>query len=259
MNGSIRAGLALLSVLAVTPPLAALQLLALRSGRFSSTLFPRLWHRLMLKALDLRVHTVGQMAPQRPLILAANHVSWTDILALGAVAEASFIARSDLGRWPVIGPLSRLQRCIYVEREARSGSSAQVGQIADRLAGGDALVLFAEGTTGDGNTVLPFKSTLFAAAGRVLERDAADTVFMQPVAISYDRIHGMPMGRTHRRIVSWIGDSDLVPHLLTLLREGGLDMRLEFGEVEALSHGHDRKSVARRAEQRVRQMRTRAM
>ena len=74
-------------------------------------------------------------------------------------------------------------------------------------------MLFAEGSTGDGNMLLPFKSTLFGAAAKAIAGGAADKVYVQPVAFAYTRLHGMPMGRRHRPIAAWIGDQDLVPHL----------------------------------------------
>ncbi|MDP1363256.1 hypothetical protein, partial [Klebsiella variicola] len=81
-------------------------------------------------------------------------------------------------------------------------------EIGARLAKGDAMVLFAEGTTGDGNMVLPFKTTLFGAASMAIAEGAADEVFIQPVAIAYTRLHGVPLGRRWRPVASWIGDQD---------------------------------------------------
>jgi 1-acyl-sn-glycerol-3-phosphate acyltransferase len=259
MMGAIRIGLALLAVGTLTIPLAALQAVVLRTGRFNGNVLPKTWHRLVLKALGTKVRVVGQMTPQRPLLIAANHVSWADIMVLGSIVEGSFIAKSELTGWPVMGALSHLQRSVYVARGRRSGSRDQVRQIAERLADGDAMVLFAEGTTADGNTILPFKSSMFGAAQLALEAGQVDRVFVQPVAISYVRLHGMPMGRQHRRIASWIGDSDLVPHLIVALREGAMDVEVEFGEPVEFTSGTSRKTVAHEIEQRVRGMRAKAL
>jgi 1-acyl-sn-glycerol-3-phosphate acyltransferase len=111
-------------------------------------------------------------------------------------------------------------------------------------------VLFAEGTTGDGNTVLPFKSALFAAAAG----DEAMGAAVQPVAIVYTRLHGMPKGRLHRPHSAWIGDQTLLPHLLALLSEGAVDVEVHFGAPLRIGRDGDRKRVARAAEARVRAM-----
>ena len=111
------------------------------------------------------------------------------------------------------------------------------------------MVLFAEGSTSDGNLIMPFKSTLFGAAEMAIRGGAADTVYIQPVAITYMRVHGMPMGRQHRPLAAWIGDSDLVPHFGAMLREGAIDVDVHFGEPVAFDAGSDRKAVTRQMEE----------
>src|SRR5699024_2425680 len=138
----------------------------------------------------------------------------------------SFIAKADMATWPVMGWLARLQRTIFIERERRRTSGKQAGEIGRRLAAGEAVVLFAEGTTGDGNLVLPFKSTLFGAATMALQEGAIDKVYIQPLTIAYTRIQGMPMGRRGRSLAAWIGDTELAPHAATLLKEGAVDVEL---------------------------------
>src|SRR5690606_36985320 len=178
----------------------------------------------------MRVRIHGTMSGARPLLLAANHVSWTDIMVLGAFNNLAFIAKSEMAGWPVLGSLARLQRTVFIERERRRKSGEQASEIAARLAAGDAMVLFAEGTTGDGNLLLPFKSTLFGAANIAIAEGGTDKVFIQPVAIAYTRLHGLPMGRQHRVVAAWIGDMDLVPHIGRLLAEGAVDVEVHFGE-----------------------------
>jgi 1-acyl-sn-glycerol-3-phosphate acyltransferase len=254
MIGRIRIGLALLLVCTATLILAPLQFFILSAGFVDQGALPRLWHWIIVKALGLRVHVRGEIAPQRPLLIASNHISWTDIMVIGSLAEVTFIAKSDVAGWPVLGALSRLQRTMFVERERKGKSNQQAGEVAGRLAGNDVLVLFAEGSTGDGNHMLPFKSTLFGAARMVLDAGDTETVYIQPVAIAYTKLHGMPMGRQHRVVASWIGDADLVPHLKEVLREGAMDVEVQFGEPLEFRAGSDRKQVTRRVEERVRAM-----
>jgi 1-acyl-sn-glycerol-3-phosphate acyltransferase len=254
MIAKIRAGFALL-VIAVTALVMGLaQRLVLKTGLGNPATIPRNWHRIVVWTLGMHVTVHGSMSAGRPLLIASNHVSWTDIIVLSSVTEVCFIAKSELSGWPVFGTLARLQRTIFIERGRKRKSGQQASDLADRLVAGDAMVLFAEGSTSDGNLILPFKSTLFGAAEVAIRSGASDKVFIQPLAITYMRVHGMPMGRQHRALAAWIGDTDLVPHLRALLGEGAIDVDLHFGEPIEFSAASDRKAVTRDMEERVRKM-----
>lgn len=246
-------------IVAATLVLAPLQAFALKTGLWRETLILRLWHRALLKGLGIRVHAIGTLSAKRPLLVASNHLSWTDILVLGSLADVNFIAKSQLEGWPLLGWLSKLQRTVFVERERKRRSGDQASEIAARLGAGDAMVLFAEGTTGDGNMLLPFKSTLFGAASLAIAEGAADEVFIQPVAICYTRLQGVAFGRGDRHIASWIGDEDLLPHAMALLRERALDVEVRFGEPVVFSRGANRKETARMVEGRVQAMMEKAL
>jgi 1-acyl-sn-glycerol-3-phosphate acyltransferase len=253
MIGRLRIGVTLALVIAVTPVAILLQMGVLRTRALDPGTLPRLWHAFALRLLGIRVHVEGEPATGRPLLIVANHVSWSDICVLGSLGPYSFVAKSDMARWPVFGTLARLQRSVFVERERTRASHLQARELGERLGAGEALVLFAEGTTYDGNTVGPFKSTLFGAAQAALSSQAGlETVHVQPVSIAYTRLHGMPMGRFHRTHAAWIGDMDLVPHVGALLREGGMDVEVRFGEPIPFSRGANRKEIARLTEAEVR-------
>ena len=121
------------------------------------------------------------------------------------------------------------------------------------------MVLFAEGTTADGNIILPFKSTLFGAARMVLDEGLAERVVVQPLAVAYTRFHGMPMNRMHRPLVSWIGDADLVPQIGALLREGAVDVEVRFGEPFEFTARSNRKHVSAQTEGEVRRLHVEAL
>lgn len=254
MIGKIRAGFAL-AVIAVTALFMGLaQYLVIKTGWGNPASIPRWWHRIVLWGLGIRVTVRGRMASERPLLIASNHTSWTDIMVLGSVDDVCFIAKSEIDGWPIFGWLARLQRTVFVERDRKGKSGEQANVLAKRLAAGDAMVLYPEGSTSDGNMVLPFKSTLFGAATMAIRSGATDKVYIQPLAIAYVRLHGMPMGRQHRRLAAWIGDMDLVPHLSVLLREGGIDAELHFGEPVEFTAASDRKAMTRATEDEVRRM-----
>lgn len=254
MRGSLRMAAGIAVVALATVPLALAQMLANAMGRGSRSKAPRLWHATILRVLGIRVHVEGRLARGRPLLIAANHVSWTDIMVLGASADVHFIARADMADWPVMGRLAKIQRVIFVERARRHSSAAQVHAIAGRLGAGDPVVLFAEGTTGDGNRILPFKSTLFGAAQRAIGELAQDHVLVQPVAIAYTHVQGVVTGRRERASLAWIGDTELWPHLRSLFARGLIDVELRFGEPIVFAGDGDRKAVARQVEAQVRAM-----
>ena len=254
MIGRIRIALGLTVAAVTTFPLAAAQMVVMKTGVAREATLPRVWHRLVLKILGFRLHVDGMPFDGRPLLIAANHISWTDIMVVGAVADVHFVAKSEMGGWPIIGKLSRLQRTIYVDRDRRRKSGQQVSEIGQRLSEGDAMLFFAEGSTSDGNIMQPFKSTLFGAAQIALKESGTEQVHVQPVAIAYTRLHGLPMGRHMRPHAAWIGDRALARHILQLLAEGGVDVEVHFGEPVPFKPGSDRKALARDVQQQVRVM-----
>lgn len=254
MIGTARIIFAVTSIAIVTIVLLPVQLWAILAGSDVRRRVPRLWHRIAARLLGLKVHVHGHIVADRPLLIASNHISWCDVVALGAVAEVSFIAKSDMARWPVFGMLAKLQRSVFIEREKPRKAGHQASEIARRLAEHDVMVLFAEGTTSDGNGLYPFKTSLFGAAQIALKDSGLSSVTVQPVAISYTRIHGMPMGRHHRPLAAWVGDQDLLPHLGRFLREGAIDADVCFGEAEKFSATSNRKQLGKLMESRVRTM-----
>lgn len=232
-----------------------LQLAALWRGSPIAGRLPVLFHRLILACLGVRITVQGTPASTRPLLLASNHVSWLDIALLGALLPVSFIAKSEVGAWPVIGLFARLQRTIFIERQRRQATGAAAGEIGRRLAAGDCLVLFAEGTSSDGNRVLPFRSALLGGVRQaLLEASPRPAIAVQPVAIAYRGYRGIAMNRARRPAYAWYGDMELARHLLNVLADGVIDVTIAFGEPLDLSAGDDRKKAALSLEQASRSM-----
>lgn len=249
----IRACLAIVALTLVSVTLIPLQLLAKAFGSKSLLArLPLLWHRAAVRIAGIRVHQHNALTTDRPLLLVANHVSWLDITVLGSITELSFIAKSDVASWPVFGLFAKLQRSIFVDRQRRSKTMDATNEIRDRLRDGDVLVLFGEGTSSNGVHVLPFRTALIGAVTK-LATEGDGECFIQPVAINYTQIHGLPIGRFHKPRIAWYGDMDLAPHLWWVLRHGEIDVDVVFGEPIALHGGADRKAVARAAETQVRQ------
>lgn len=206
---------------------------------------PMWWHRVIRRVLRLDVCVEGQPLATRPLLLVANHQNWLDIVVLGSVMPLCFIAKSEVKGWPGFGWLARLQRTVFVARDRRSATGAAVGEIADRMAQGDVMVLFAEGTTSDGNRVLPFRSSLLGAAQQAERAGHVDSVGVQIVTINYATIRGTNAGRAGRKALAWYGDLDLLPHMLSVLTIGPMRADVRFGEARHMEPTTDRKALTR--------------
>ncbi|WP_181707947.1 lysophospholipid acyltransferase family protein [Chthonobacter rhizosphaerae] len=255
----LRPVLALGPLVLLTLALMPVQWLAIRFDWRIGHRLPMVFHRAACRALGVRVAVRGRPAPDRPLLITANHVSWIDIVVLGSLMPLSFIAKSEVADWPLFGLLAKLQRTVFVDRQRRTQTRDQAAAIAERLADGDAMVLFAEGTTGDGNQILPFRSALLGAARAAVDAGGHSHVLVQPVAIAYTRLHGLPMGRLGRAHVSWIGDQDLPPHLMAIVREGAVDAVVSFGDPIPFDRDGDRKRVTAAAEAAVRTLLSEAL
>jgi lyso-ornithine lipid O-acyltransferase len=223
-----------------TLSLMPVQLAGLALGCRWTSALPVFYHRWCCRILGFRIRVIGTPTAERPVLFAANHISYTDITILGTVIPGSFIAKAEVASWPFFGWLAKLQRSVFVDRQVRSTAS-QRDAISQRLDAGDALILFPEGTSGDGNRVLPFKSALFGAAQR--GRDAPP-VLVQPVSLAYTRLDGMPIGRLYRPFFAWYGAVDLAPHLWSMVGLGTVEVVVEFHPPALLSNCGSRKALA---------------
>ncbi len=175
------------------------------------------------------------------MLFVSNHCSYSDVMVLGSVIMGSFVAKAEVARWPVFGFLAKLQDTVFVERTGIRAREQRDGMI-QRLAAGDNLILFPEGTSDDGNRVLPFKSALFSVAQHPLEN--GDTVKIQPVSIAYTQLDGMPTGRALKPYLAWYGDMELASHLWELAGLGMITVEVIFHTPVAMSAFGSRKALA---------------
>jgi 1-acyl-sn-glycerol-3-phosphate acyltransferase len=247
-SGPIRAVGILVAFAALTLPLMPVQYLLLRFAPNAARKLPYRYHRAVCRLLGIKSVIEGRIASDRPVLVVANHVSWLDIPVLSAVAPLSFIAKSEVGSWPFVSSLARLQRTVFVNRQRRTTVGKVASEMSKRLEQGDVLVLFAEGTSTDGNRVLPFKTALFSAAFSEGNRDLC----VQTLSLAYTRLHGIPLGRADRSMVGWYGDMGMGDHAWELLKAGPLDARIVISEPVPLSEFVGRKELAEHTEEIVR-------
>lgn len=145
-----------------------------------------------------------------PGAMVANHSSWLDIFALNSAGPLYFVSKAEVARWPGIGWLARATGTVFVTRRARE-ARAQKTLFEERLAAGHRLLFFPEGTSTDGQRVLPFKSTLFAG---LMSEAAPKGLWVQPVSVSY----AAPVA-SDDRFYGWWGDMGFAPHLLQVLAQ----------------------------------------
>jgi 1-acyl-sn-glycerol-3-phosphate acyltransferase len=250
----------LFSLVVVVLLLAPLQLIGIAFGLRWQQSIPHLFHRAFCKLVGVRIQEVGRRTTDTPVLILSNHVSWLDICIIGAKAPVVFVAKSEVAKWPVFGWLAKLQRTIFIERERRQKTGAAAQEIGDRMLSGDAVVLFAEGTSSDGMRVLPFRSALIGSVHHALgESTHHDKITVQPMSIAYVGFDGLPVGRAFRENVAWYGDNDLIPHFIGILSSGAIDVTVTWGDAVAYDMSVDRKTITREAERAVRRMTSAAL
>ena len=246
-----------------------------RHGRLARRL-PLVFHRIACGLIGLTINESGTRPHDVPALILSNHSSWIDIVALSALAPVSFVAKSEIAGWPVFGTLARLQRSIFVDRNNPRATGDVAQTMARRLGRGEWIVLFAEGTTSDGNRVLPFKAPLVGAARIALDpgngrgkgtgkgggqgesAPLLPALLLQPLAITYTRRNGLPLTRRERPDLCWYGSMNLVPHLADILAGGSIDVVIHWGTPLSFDAHGDRKALTRAAWRDVREAVSRA-
>ena len=251
----------LVAFMALTLPLMPVQWLFLRASQRAARRFPNWYHRRVCGLLGIRLHIEGEIPRNAPVLLVSNHVSWLDIPVLSAVAPISFIAKREVGSWPFVSWLAKLQRTIFIDRTKRADIPKVAAVMRRRLAQGDTLVLFAEGTSSDGNRVLPFKSSLLTivsagsdATNNTQESGELDAQpsQVQTLSVVYTHVHGVPLGRADRNLIGWYGDMGMGGHAWSLLKAGPIDVTIKISPPVGLDSFSDRKALTRHTENLVR-------
>jgi 1-acyl-sn-glycerol-3-phosphate acyltransferase len=210
----IRRGLTVLLWTLLAIPVQAV--FVLLPGR-PKVVFARLYWSVFARLLGLQVRVIGRIAAPagRRVVFVANHSSWLDIPVLGGRLEGCFVSKADVAAWPLVATIARLGRSVFVSRR-RGATGHERDDMQARLAAGDNLILFPEGTTSDGSRVMPFRSAFFAIAM------GENPPLIQPVSVAYDRLAGLPTGRAQRPLFAWYGDMDIASHFWRLAQHRGL-------------------------------------
>ena len=190
------------------------------------------WNARMLRLMGLGLNVSGRPSVG-PTLVAANHVSWIDIMSVNAVHTSRFVSKSDVRAWPLLGWLVASGGTLFIDRTRRRDAHRVVHQIAEALAAGDRIAVFPEGTTGDGQTLLPFHGNLLQAA-------ISTGTPVQPVAIRYSDATGPRSAST-----VWLGDTTLAGSMWKIACAEGLTANVSLLEPVATA-GADRRELAAR-------------
>ena len=188
IRGAVRAVL----FLSLTVALLLVYFLAMLLGRRAMLGVRRLWCAATARLLGVRIKHAGRPFTDCPTLFVANHVSYLDVLALGGFADATFIAKSEVARWPLFGLLGAAHRTMFIRRHWRQ-ALLQRNALAARMREGESFILFGEGTSSNGLDVRPIKTSLLSVAEPwILDCPIA----VQPITLAYTRLADGTRGRT---------------------------------------------------------------
>jgi len=231
----LRAGLRIVLMVASLLVFLPLHLLARPVVRHSP--FPRLFLAVFARIAGARVRHAGTALRQQAFFVA-NHVSWIDIPALAGATGTAFVAKAEVARAPLIGWLCRLNRTVFVQREARLDVAAQINALEAALADSHAIAVFPEGTTTDGLSLLPFKSAML----KVLEPPPPG-IMVQPVLLDYGPL---------APFLGWVGEESGIANALKILaRAGTFPLTIHFLEPFSPKSCAGRKAIATEARARI--------
>lgn len=224
--------------LALTALLAGILLLvdALFRSRIDRAPFARLCFNGASRCLGFRVSTQGTFS-DRPVLYVSNHISWSDIPVLGGMVPLRFLSKAEVGRWPVIGWLAKQAGTLFIQRGSGKAGQARA-EISGTLLRGQSVLVFPEGTTTAGVTVLPFHSRLLHAA-----MDAGADI--QPISIAYLR-NGHP-----DHLAPFIGDDEFQLHLARMLRQPAIEVGVIAHPVVAIGEDSDMSAISRELQRTV--------
>jgi len=237
LTGALRfLGFVLLCLIFLIP-----QLIAGKYNRKKLPRISRMFYRGLVRDFGLTVRAHGAPTKDSPALFVANHTSYLDVLVLGSLIEGNFVAKSEVADWPVIGMLTKIHQTAFVERRSIRAAD-QRDKLQKRLAQGDNLILFPEGTSSDGQRTLPFKSSLFS----LVEINGANgrPITVQPVTVVCTGLGGLPISKTQRPLYAWFGDMTLGPHLCNMFKYGRFTVDVIFHEPTSIDKFRDRKELS---------------
>ena len=206
----------------------------------------RYWSILSLRLCSLKLKVEGSF-PSEVCLVVSNHISWLDILTIQSVADVVFVAKSDVKNWPGLGFLAKLANTLFVERSPQKiGFHSKEANII--LAEGNSICFFPEGTSSDGLRVLKFRSGFFQLAFRNMVEEKLPILNIQPVTIFYEPVKS----DVSSDFYGWWGNMSLIGHIIKVLCKSSGFITLKFHDLLKSDSFQDRKHLASKAEDIIR-------
>lgn len=196
------------------------------------------FHRGACWIFSIKCNINGKVSTHQPTLFLSNHVSYLDIIILGAYIPGYFIAKSEVSGWPLLGFLAKLQNTLFFERKGNKVQS-QLNVMAHHFNQHKNLILFPEGTSTNGEEVLPFKSSLLKSAEL-----SSEDVMIQPVTICYNKYHNKKMNAYIRDHFAWYGEMPFGSHFFSAAGLGNSVVNIIFHQPVKLSSFTTRKDCA---------------
>ncbi len=237
-RGGIKFFLFFFWTILLVPPQALIMLFT--KGR-AAYVIPHFWQKRVCDAFALTVDVTGTPVKDRQVIYVSNHISYLDIPVISTILPYSFVAKADVADWPLFGLLARLQQTAFISR-SRTDAAKEKSALQNMLKDGKSLIIFPEGTSTDGRTVLPFKASLFSIA---LDETAPPGLVIQPFTVEIAETDGKPVNnQAGRDLYAWHGDMTLLPHLWRFAKSEGARINLHFHPPLTMGAETHRKALA---------------
>lgn len=231
----------------VTIPIQGLSALIFQNSR-KFFIVPKLYNSLVCAIYGIDIKTKGTPETNKQTVFVGNHLSYIDISVIGATLPATFISKADVRQWPIFGILAILTQTVFIER-TRDAAQKCIADIKKALLKKRSLILFPEGTSTQGVTVLPFKSSIFDL---FLNNDLKNILYIQPFTISITKINGKTAtAGTDHDLYAWHGEMTMLPHLWALGKSTGVDILLTYHPARPASKYDNRKKFAQDCHQDV--------
>lgn len=206
----------------------------------------RRYSAIALKIFGMNVKFINRPPKSKHFLIVSNHLGFFDIFFMAAGTPTLFVTSVEMRETPVLGLLTEMGGCLYVERRSRENIQNEIKEIENALNEGFNVVVYPEGTSGDGSKVLPFKKSLLTACNN-------SEANIMPVVLNYRKINGETVQDKFRDWICWYGEASFASSLWKASQISSAEIELEFLEEVHVSKETDRRDVAARAEQQIRE------
>ena len=225
-----------------------LQLLFNLIGNKPKKIYPLFFYKTVKRITGINIKfDKGKFNQKKKGVLyIANHVSWFDIICLGALLNARFIAKREVAKMGIFGFLARLSNTFFIDNSDKTKIIEYNRLIKENLELGENFIIFPEGTTSDGNGVIDFKSSMLEC---VFSNEK--NINIQPISICYSMQNNIPMGIYLRREIAWVGDTSMVNAMANFLKNGSITVELIFHNMTSAISFDNRKELAAYCEKKI--------